>query len=76
MAEFAELVARVLEVDAAQVNDEAGPRTVPTWTSLRHLELIVTLEEAYGVSFSYPEIRKLKSIREVRDVLLAKNVVV
>lgn len=70
---FEDVVAGVLEVDPAEVTDAAGPETMPTWTSLRHLQLVVTLEEAYGISFSYQEIRGLKSVGEVRRALLVKR---
>ena len=74
VAGFADIVASVLEVDPADVTDAAGPHSLPTWTSLRHLQLVVTLEESYGVSFSYAEIRDLKSIGDVHAALLAKGV--
>jgi acyl carrier protein len=75
-ADFVEIVAGVFEVDPAEVTDGAGPDTLPTWTSMRHLQLIVTLEEAYGLSFSYREIRDVKLIGQVRAVLRAKGVTV
>jgi acyl carrier protein len=71
--EFTEIVAGVLEVGPAEVVGTAGPATLLTWTSLRHLELVVTLEQAYGVSFTYQDIRNLRSIGQVRDVLRAKG---
>jgi acyl carrier protein len=74
--DFVALVAGVFEVDPADVTDAAGPDTLPTWTSLRHLQLIVTLEEAYGLSFSYREIRDVKLIGQVREVMRAKGVTV
>lgn len=71
--EFAGIVADVLEADPRTVTDSAGPETLASWTSLRHLQLIVTLEEAYGVSFSYQEIRDLRTIGAVRHLLGAKG---
>lgn len=70
---FAEIVADVLEVDPGEVTDAAGPDTLPTWTSLRHLQLIVTLEETFGISFAYQEIRSLRSIGDVRSALASKT---
>jgi acyl carrier protein len=75
-AGFAEIVADVLEVDPAEVTDSAGPDTLPKWTSLRHLQLIVTLEEAYGLSFAYREIRDVKSVGHMRAVLRSRGVAV
>ncbi|MBI3688922.1 MAG: acyl carrier protein [Actinobacteria bacterium] len=71
--EFVRVVAEVFEVDPTEVVDGAGPDTLAAWTSLRHLQLMVTLEEAYGLSFSYREIRDLRSIGQVRDVMRAKG---
>ena len=70
---FAQIVADVLEVDPDEVIDAAGPDTLPTWTSLRHLQLIVSLEEAFGISFAYQEIRGLRTIGDVRGALAAKT---
>lgn len=70
---FTAVVVEVLEVDPADVTDAAGPQTLPTWTSLRHLQLIVTLEEIFGISFAYREIRDLRTIGDVRRALLAKR---
>jgi acyl carrier protein len=72
--DFAGIVAGVLETAPSEVTDAAGPDTLWAWTSLRHLQLIVTLEEAYGVSFSYREIRDIRSIGHLRAVLRTKGV--
>ncbi|MDZ5443043.1 acyl carrier protein [Micromonospora sp. 4G57] len=70
---LSEVVAGVLEVDPAEVTDESGPQTIGTWTSLRHLQLVVTLEEVYGLSFAFEEIRDVRSVGELRTVLRAKG---
>jgi acyl carrier protein len=72
--DFADLVAGVLEVDPADVTDPAGQESLPTWTSLRHLQLVVTIEEAYGLSFTYKEIRDVRTIGQLRDVLRCRGV--
>jgi acyl carrier protein len=72
--DFAEIVAGVLEVDPAAVTDPAGQETLPAWTSLRHLQLVVTLEEAYGLSFSYREIKDVRTIGQLRAVLRTRGV--
>ncbi|RSM43810.1 acyl carrier protein [Amycolatopsis balhimycina DSM 5908] len=69
-----ELIADVLEVDPASVTDADGPATLPGWTSLRHLQLIVTLEETYRLSFAYEDVRQVDSVGGLRAVLRAKGV--
>jgi acyl carrier protein len=72
--EFADVVAGVLEVDPSEITDDATPDTLPNWTSLRHLQLIVALEEVYGLSFAYREIRRLTSIGQLRGLLTTHGV--
>lgn len=71
---FVEIVADVLEVGTDEVTDAAGPDTLPAWTSLRHLQLVVTLEEEYRTSFSYQEVRTIRTVGQLRGVLRAKGV--
>ncbi|MFJ9607938.1 acyl carrier protein [Kitasatospora sp. NPDC101176] len=68
------LVAEVLDLGPAAVTDDDGPATLPEWTSLRHLQLVVTLEEVYRVSFAYEEVRNVPTIGRLRTVLRAKGV--
>ncbi len=69
-----ELVADVLGVGVVDLSEESGPATLAAWTSRKHLELVVTLEEFYGVSLSYSEIRGLRSISAAKRILAAKGV--
>ena len=72
--ELVEVVSEVLEVDRADVTDQAGPDTIGTWTSLRHLQLVAALEEVYGLSFTYREIQGVRSVGALRQVLRARGV--
>jgi acyl carrier protein len=74
MIPFTQLVATVLEVSAADVGDETGPGTHPGWTSIKHLQLIVAIEENYSLSFSREEIRSMRSIGDFRRSLATKGV--
>ena len=43
-----------------------------TWDSLRHLNLIVELEEEFGVEFEPEEISEMKSFEDIRRLLTDK----
>jgi acyl carrier protein len=74
MTPFNQLVATVLEVPVADVADDTGPATHSNWTSIRHLQLIVAIEEQYGLSFSREEIRSVRSVGDLRRGLLSRGV--
>jgi acyl carrier protein len=57
----------VLEVNSITENDSS--RTIPTWDSVRHLRLILALEERFGVTLDADEIPSLNSVRAIVAVL-------
>ncbi|MGB3438347.1 MAG: acyl carrier protein [Actinophytocola sp.] len=71
---FAALVAEVLDVDPAEITENADQDALPGWTSMRHIQLVVTLEEAYRVYFDYAEIRDARTIAGLRKVLRTKGI--
>lgn len=45
------VMASVLEVDASEITDDASMDTIGNWDSLRQMNLVLALEESFGVSF-------------------------
>ena len=71
-----EVVARALSAKAASISDESSPETLRRWDSLRHLDLMTAIEDAYGVRFSTAEIMRAKSVGDIRSLLREKGVAV
>ncbi|HYU73583.1 MAG TPA: acyl carrier protein [Ktedonobacteraceae bacterium] len=69
-----ELVANVLELPLSLIKDSSGPATLKAWSSLKHIQLVAALEEAYGVTLTRHEIQRLTSLAEVRRILQQKSV--
>ena len=44
------VLASVLEVNADQIDDESSMDTIGSWDSLRQMNLVLALEEAFAVS--------------------------
>jgi len=74
MTGFSELVAAVLDVPAADVTDETGPGTHEGWSSIKHLQLIVAVEDNYRLSFSRAEIRSLRTVGDLRKNLVTRGI--
>ncbi|MEV0728187.1 acyl carrier protein [Polymorphospora sp. NPDC050346] len=71
-----DIVAAVLGVDPTDVHDRSGPTTLSGWTSLKHVELVVRLEQSYQVRFSHQEIVAFTTVEAVREALRLKGVAV
>ena len=56
------IMASVLDVDADIICDESSVDDIETWDSLRHINLIIALEEEFGISFPDEEVALLTSV--------------
>lgn len=68
------LLSEILEIEVAEITDQLSRSTHQEWTSLRHVQLIATLEEFTNVSFTSREMVAIDSVRQLRDMLMAKGV--
>ena len=63
-----ELIAEVLDVDPAQIEDETAIGDIPAWDSLHHVKIISSIEERFGIRFT-PDI--LIDLEDVSDIAQA-----
>lgn len=64
-----EVLASVLELDVGDITADASPDTLPAWDSLAHLNLILALEEEFGVTIPDAEAAELTSLPLIRIVV-------
>jgi acyl carrier protein len=58
-----QVLAAVLRVPADQIDDRTSPDTIDAWSSLAHLDLILAIEEEFGVTIPDEEVGDLTSYR-------------
>jgi acyl carrier protein len=49
--------------------EEDCPETIRGWDSVRQIEIVVALEDAFDIELSTSEILRLKSVRDILAVL-------
>ncbi len=69
--ELKQVLENVLEVDS--ISEEDSAQTIRTWDSVRHLNLILALEERFGLTFEADEIPDLISVRAISEALARKS---
>lgn len=55
-ARIKQVMASVLRTDISKIDENASPETIEMWDSLNHMNLILALEEEFGVEFENEEI--------------------
>lgn len=56
-------------IAVAQIPENASPDSIEKWDSLKHMQLILSLEEEFGVEFSDDEVVELLSYDKILDAL-------
>lgn len=65
-------VAKILSVLLDQEinpNDDISMENQELWDSMKHIEIITTLEEELGISFNIEDIPKLTSMQKIIDAI-------
>jgi acyl carrier protein len=60
-SKLADIVAATLDVPVEEVGDTLSSETSESWDSIRHLTLILAVEDAFGVTFDERQIPELVS---------------
>ena len=62
-------VSRVFDLDPSSITADTSPRTTPAWDSVGHINLVLELEEVFGVRFSSEQIPSLDSVGSLQAAL-------
>jgi acyl carrier protein len=69
------LLADVLQIPAAGITEDMAMKDVEAWDSLKHMELIVSLEQSFGIELTFDEIVAMQSVGEIKRVLRERGAV-
>lgn len=55
--------------DDIVINDETTSDDIEDWDSLEHINLIVTIEQEFGMKFSMGEVTGMKNVGAMVDII-------
>lgn len=62
----------VFDDDAIRVEDSTTAEDIEDWDSLEHINLIVAVEQEFGMKFTMGETTTLKNVGEMVDIILRR----
>ena len=71
-AQVKTVMASVFEVEVGEITDEASMDTIKSWDSLRQMNLVLALEESFGVSIPDEDAANATSYKLIVLVLEAQ----
>jgi acyl carrier protein len=62
----------VFEIPIEEINEDTSPDNVGSWDSLKHMNLVVALEEEYDIEFIEEEIVEMMNLSQIKSIVLEK----
>ena len=61
-AKVIQTISQIMDVGPAEIDEASSPDTIDAWDSLKHMNLILALEEEFDVQFSDEKIIEMLSV--------------
>jgi acyl carrier protein len=68
------ILADQLGIDASSVGEETTVDNSPLWDSVKHVDIVFAIQDAFGLQFHPREIDEMYSYREIIDTLVRRLV--
>lgn len=69
MTTIHKLMSEVLKIPLSHVTDDLSMKHAKEWDSLKHMELIVAIEQMYGIELTGDEIADMTSVFAIKNIL-------
>jgi acyl carrier protein len=66
------VMSAVFEIPEEQIKNDSSPDTIGSWDSLRHMNLIVALEEEFKVELTDDEILDMMNYKSIESIITGK----
>lgn len=63
------IMSAVFNVKEGDIDDHSSMDSIGQWDSLKHMELIIAIEEHYGITFPAHEIVRMTTVENIKQVL-------
>jgi acyl carrier protein len=71
---LAAILADVFGLKASEIQPSLKKDDVGNWDSLKQMDLVLSLEQEYGIALEIPDIVRMVSVAAIEEVLRGKGV--
>ncbi len=68
-----EVFQEVFDDDEIHVNESTTADDIEDWDSLEHINLVVAVENKFGIKFNMNEVTTMKNVGEMVDIILERQ---
>lgn len=66
------LAAELFDVPVAKITDESTPESLENWDSVQQLNLVLALQDEFGIVFEPEDFEKMRSIGQLSELVETK----
>jgi len=66
------VMSAVFEIPEEQIENDSSPDTIGSWDSLKHMNLIVALEDEFKVELTDDEILDMMNYKSIESIITGK----
>ncbi len=71
--QLTEIFRSVFDDESIVILDLTTAKDVPAWDSVNHINLVISVEQKFGVKFNTSEVARMKNVGEFVDAILKKG---
>ena len=64
-----DVMSAVFEIPVNEINDDSSPDTIESWESLKHMNLIIALEEEFNIQLTDDEILDMVNFSNIKNII-------
>ena len=72
MKKLDQILCNVLRIKEDELNDNITMKDVEKWDSLKHMDLITSIEDELEIQFSMDDIISMKDIKTIKNIVKKK----
>ncbi len=72
MDDFYDFVASILKVPVSELSSDTSYGSIPEWTSIMHLRLVMEIEDKYGVEIPLEQIATIRKLYDFESLIKGK----
>lgn len=62
-------MAQIFNIDIDKITAESSPESIRRWDSLKHMQLVLAIEDEFDITFADDDIPNLLSTRAIEDTV-------
>jgi len=67
-----EIFRDIFDDETLEIDDSTNSTDIANWDSLKHINIVYSIEKEIGIKFSFEELATLKNVGAMVNVLLTK----